>query len=94
MIDSIALWLTQELLKFLGARLFRGQLEAIFDRWDELNGRSWGSGDGVRQAQEIAVVGITGKLATPIQRKLLRLIYDPSKAADKRDLRTPRKIES
>jgi hypothetical protein len=94
MIESIALWLAQELLKFLAARLFKGQLQAIMDRWDELNGRPWQSSDGARQAQEMAVVAITGKLATPLQRQVLRLIYDPTKAADKRDLRKPIKAES
>lgn len=94
MIESIALWLAQELLKFLTTRLFRDQLKAIFDYWDELNGRPWQSSDGARQAQEMAVVAITGKLATPLQRQVLRLIYDPTKAADKRDLRQPLKTES
>lgn len=85
MIESVALWAAQELLKFLAARLFRGQLQAIFDRWDELNGRPWAGGDGIRQAQELAVVGVTGKLSSPVQRQVLRLIYDPAKAGDKRD---------
>ena len=84
MINGVALWLAQELLKLLAARLFRNQLRLIFDRWDErVRAMVWPSGDDINTSMEVAVLTATGELATPLQRAVLRLLYDPLKAAAK-----------
>jgi hypothetical protein len=84
MINSIALWLAQELLKLLAARLFRNQLQLIFDRWDErIREMVWPSSDDISTSMEVAVLTTTGELAAPLQRAVLRLLYDPLKAAAK-----------
>jgi hypothetical protein len=81
-IESIALWLAQELLKFLAARLFRGQLQAIFDRWDQTPAsRFWPSASEVRQSRDLAVHDVTGQIPTAAQQQVLQLIYDPIRAA-------------
>lgn len=84
MINSVALWLAQELLKFLAARLFGNQLRLTFDWWDErIREMVWPSSDDIRISMEAAVLTTTGELATPLQRAVLRLLYDPLKAAAK-----------
>ena len=84
MINSIALWLAQELLKFLAARLFRNQLQLIFDRWDErVRGMVWPSSDDISVSMGLAVCTVTSKPPTSLQLVVLRLLYDPLRAAGK-----------
>ena len=84
MINGVVLWLAQELLKFLAARLFKNQLQLIFDRWDERTREMvWPSSDDISTSMEVAVFASAGELATPLQRAVLRLLYDPLKAAAK-----------
>lgn len=84
MFSKIALWIAQQLLKFVGRRLFHGRLQAVFNEFDliTVTDERALSPEGVLRSMSRAVQAVEGTRPTPLQYQALRLLHDPVKAAE------------